>query len=260
MMHEKVLVLIALIGAASYFQTITGFGLGMIVMGATSGFDLAPVASIATLLSLVTLTNSATALHGKLHHVDWRAVGAATLGALPSVVVGVLLLNYLSASASGVLQLLLGGVVLYGGLSAALRPAPLAQRSGDRSFFVSGLCGGLLSGMFGVSGPPLIFQFYRQPLKLIEIRCALILIFAVTALTRVMFNVYEGKLGSSICIEAALAAPVVMLMTIAARNYPPPLSSIATRRLAFGVLMAIGASLVLCSLRGLIGAPVHSGM
>ena len=33
MTHEKVLVLIAVIDAASYFQTITGFGLGMIVMG-----------------------------------------------------------------------------------------------------------------------------------------------------------------------------------------------------------------------------------
>ena len=260
MMHEKVLVLIALIGAASYFQTITGFGLSMIVMGATSGFDLAPVASIATLLSLVTLTNSATALHGKLHHIDWRAVCATTLGALPAVVVGVLLLDYMSASASSVLQLLLGAVVLYGGLSSALRPAPLAQRSGDRSFFVSGVCGGLLSGMFGLSGPPLIFQFYRQPLKLIEIRCALILIFAFTALTRVMFNVYQGQLGVPICIEAAIATPVVMLMTIAARHYPPPLSSISTRRLAFGVLMAIGASLVLCAIRALIGGPVPPGM
>ncbi|SDC87144.1 sulfite exporter TauE/SafE family protein [Paraburkholderia lycopersici] len=251
MTYEKVLVLIALIGAASYFQTVTGFGLGMIVMGATSGFGLAPIASIATLLSLVTFANSATALPGKLHHIDWRAVGAATLGVLPSVVAGVLLLEYLSASASGMLQLLLGAVVLYGGLSAALRPAPLAQRSGDRSFFVSGVCGGLLSGMFGVSGPPLIFQFYRQPLTLIEIRCALILIFTVTSATRVLFSVWQGQLGPAIWIEAALAAPVVMLATLAARHYPPPLSCMATRRFAFGVLMAIGAALVLCSLRAL---------
>ncbi|MFX1765365.1 sulfite exporter TauE/SafE family protein [Paraburkholderia sp. A1RI-2L] len=253
MTHEKVLVLIAVIGAASYFQTITGFGLGMIVMGATSGFSLAPIASIATLMSLVTLANSAAALPGKLHHIDWRAVGAATLGVLPSVVVGVLLLDYLSTAASGVLQLLLGAVVLYGGLSAALRPAPLARRSGDRSFFVSGVCGGLLSGMFGVSGPPLIFQFYRQPLKLIEIRCALIVIFTVTSLTRVLFSAWEGALPVSICIEAALAAPVVMLMTVAARHYPPPLSTIAMRRLAFSVLMVIGASLVLCAVREMVG-------
>jgi uncharacterized membrane protein YfcA len=252
MTHEKVLVLIAVIGAASYFQTITGFGLSMIVMGATSGFSLAPLASIATLLSLVTLANSATALPGKLHHIDWRAVGAATLGVLPSVVVGVMVLDYLSASASGMLQLLLGAVVLYGGLSAALRPVPLAQRSGDRSFFVSGVFGGLLSGMFGVSGPPLIFQFYRQPLKLIEIRCALILLFTVTSLVRVLFSAWEGELPASICIEAALAAPVVMLMTLAARHYPPPLSSLTMRRLAFGVLMIIGASLVLCAVKELM--------
>ncbi|HKR43465.1 MAG TPA: sulfite exporter TauE/SafE family protein, partial [Paraburkholderia sp.] len=224
----------------------------MIVMGATSGFSLAPLASIATLLSLVTLANSATALPGKLHHIDWRAVGAATLGVLPSVVVGVMVLDYLSASASGMLQLLLGAVVLYGGLSAALRPVPLAQRSGDRSFFVSGVFGGLLSGMFGVSGPPLIFQFYRQPLKLIEIRCALILLFTVTSLVRVLFSAWEGELPASICIEAALAAPVVMLMTLAARHYPPPLSSLTMRRLAFGVLMIIGASLVLCAVKELM--------
>ncbi|WP_028213985.1 sulfite exporter TauE/SafE family protein [Paraburkholderia mimosarum] len=252
MTHEKVLVLIAVIGAASYFQTITGFGLGMIVMGATSGFSLAPLASIATLLSLVTLANSVAALPGKLHHIDWRAVGAATLGVLPSVVVGVTVLDYLSASASGMLQLLLGAVVLYGGLSAALRPVPLAQRSGDRSFFVSGVFGGLLSGMFGVSGPPLIFQFYRQPLELIEIRCALILLFTVTSLARVLFSAWEGELPVSICVEAALAAPVAMLMTLAARHYPPPVSSVTMRRLAFGVLVIIGASLVLCAVKELM--------
>jgi hypothetical protein len=37
---EKVLLLLALMGTASYFQTVTGFGLGMIVMGAASGMNL----------------------------------------------------------------------------------------------------------------------------------------------------------------------------------------------------------------------------
>ncbi|BCG04115.1 hypothetical protein PPGU19_086830 (plasmid) [Paraburkholderia sp. PGU19] len=83
-------------------------------------------------------------------------------------------------SASGVLQLLLGAVVLYGGLCSALQPTPLQRRSDDRSFFVSGVFGGLLSDLFGVSGPPLVFQFYRQPLTLVQIRCALLLTFAIT--------------------------------------------------------------------------------
>jgi len=194
----QALALLALMGAASYFQTVTGFGLGMIVIGTASGLNLAPVASVAALVSLVTLANSAVALPGKLHHIDWRAVGAATLGLLPSVVAGVLLLDYLSGRASGILQFLLGAVVLYGGLSAALRPAPLAQRSGDRSFFMSGVFGGLLSGMFGVSGPPLVFQFYRQPLSLVQIRCALIVLFAATALIRTLFSAWHGQLGREV--------------------------------------------------------------
>lgn len=249
MTSEKLVLLIAVIGAGSYFQTITGFGLGMIVMGATSGLGLAPVATAASLMSIVSLVNSAGALPGKLHHIDWRAVGAATVGILPSVVLGVLILDYLSASAAGMLQLLLGAVILYGGLSTALRPAPLKTRSNNRSFFVSGVFGGLLSGLFGVSGPPLIFQFYRQPLTLVEIRCALILIFTVTAATRVLFSAYEGQLGREIWVLSAIAAPIVMMTTFAARRYPPPLSAIATRRVAFGVLVAIGGYLILYGIK-----------
>ncbi|MDF3837222.1 sulfite exporter TauE/SafE family protein [Cupriavidus basilensis] len=253
MSMDHLLPLLALMGAASYFQTVTGFGLGMIVMGAASGLDLAPVASVAMVVSLVTLANSAVALPGKLHHVDWRAVGAATLGILPSVVAGVLLLDYLGSATSGMLQLLLGAVVLYGGLSAALRPAPLRRRSGDRSFFVSGVFGGLLSGMFGVSGPPLIFQFYRQPLSLVEIRCALILVFTATSVTRTLFSAWQGQLGADIWQQAALAVPVVALATVAARRFPPPISAVATRRVAFGVLVAIGGYLMLPALLRLAG-------
>jgi hypothetical protein len=57
----QALALLALMGAASYFQTVTGFGLGMIVIGTASGLNLAPVASVAALVSLVTLANSAGA-------------------------------------------------------------------------------------------------------------------------------------------------------------------------------------------------------
>jgi uncharacterized membrane protein YfcA len=142
--------------------------------------------------------------------------------------------------------------VLYGGLSAALRPTPLTERSDNRSFFVSGLFGGLLSGMFGVSGPPLIFQFYRQPLTLVQIRCALIVLFTTTSATRVLYSACEGQLDRNIWLLAAFATPVVMLTTIAGRHYPPPLSPVALRRLAFGVLMAIGVGLIATSLPPLL--------
>lgn len=236
--------LMLLLGFATYFQTVTGFGLGMIVLGGASGFGLAPVASVAILVSLVTLINSALALPGTLHLIDWRAVRAATLGILPSVVVGVALFDYLNGTASNVLHLLLGVVVLYGGIGSALRPAPKPERAGDTGFFLSGIFGGLLSGMFGISGPPLIFYFYRQPLTLVQIRCALILLFAVTASVRTVYSAFAGQLDAAIGWQAAIALPVVTCATLLGRRYPPPLSGVTTRRLAFLTLILLGAHLV----------------
>ncbi len=43
-----------------------------------------------------------------------------------------------------------------------------------------------------------------------------------------------------------------MLTTVAGRHYPPPLSPVALRRLAFGVLMAIGVGLIATSLPPLL--------
>ena len=43
MSFDTLLPLLAVIALATYFQTVTGFGLGMIVMGATSGLGLGSV-------------------------------------------------------------------------------------------------------------------------------------------------------------------------------------------------------------------------
>jgi protein-S-isoprenylcysteine O-methyltransferase Ste14 len=106
--------------------------------------------------------------------------------------------------------------------------------------------------MFGVSGPPLIFQFYRQPLSLVQIRYALIVIFTVTSTTRTLFSAYQGQLDAALWMQAAFAVPVVALMTIVARQYPPPLSGVTTRRIAYAILVVIGGSLILHALRQLL--------
>ena len=72
-------------------------------------------------VSVVTLVNSAVALPGKLHHIDWPAARAVLAGVVPSIVAGVLLLDYLSSTAASLLQFLLGAVIIYSGVVFALR-------------------------------------------------------------------------------------------------------------------------------------------
>lgn len=252
MSTETIAALLAVIAIASYFQTVTGFGLGMIVMGVTSGFDLAPIALVATLVSLVTLVNSGVALRGRLHHIDRRAAVAVLLGALPSIAVGLLLLDYLSSTASNLLQMLLGMAIAYSGIVFALRPTRLAARSPDSSFFISGLASGLFGGLFGMAGPPVIFHFYRQPFELVAVRSMLLLVFAFTAATRTIFVAYEGMLTTEVWLVAAVTLPLVALSTVLGRRYPPPWSAPTMRRIAFSVLIFIGVGLFLSAGNGLV--------
>lgn len=243
-----IIAILAVIAIGTYFQTVTGFGLGMIVMGVTSGFDLVSVPFIATVVSFVTLVNSGVALPGKLHHIDWPVARAVLVGVVPSILVGVLLLDYLSAQFARLLQFMLGAAIIYSGLVFALRATQLKEKSSQRSFFMSGFFSGLFGGLFGMAGPPVIFHFYRQPMEMVVVRNMLLLIFASTSGTRTVFVIAQGTLDSSTFMMSAMAVPLVAIMTLLGRRYPPPVSQKTLRRIAYIVLIFIGIGLIISAM------------
>jgi uncharacterized membrane protein YfcA len=249
MIYETLLPVLAVIVIATYFQTVTGFGLGMIVMGVSSGLALAAAPLVATVLSLVTLVNCATALPGKLHHIDRPAMRAVLLGIAPGVIVGVLLLDYLNATASTALQFLLGVVIMTSGVLFTVRRKHQAKRSGNGSFFFSGLLSGLMGGLFGVAGPPVIFQYYRQPMEMVAVRSSLIMVFGVSSTIRAVLVATQGGLTMMVWWLAGGALVLGALATVAGRRYPPPLKHAAMQRIGFGALIVIGAGLIVTATR-----------
>ncbi len=167
-----------------------------------------------------------------------------TLAVLPASVLGVVLLDYLSSEAADVIQVLLGLVIVYGGLNFAWRPRPVPEVSGLLSFSWYGFLGGVIGGMFGIPGPPLIFQLYRQPMTLAQIRTALIFLNAVIAGSRSLFVAIQGQLYAQEIILSAVCLPLVAVATVAGKRYPPPFSSEAMRRIAFVLLIAMGLGLM----------------
>lgn len=241
---EVLLPFLGIAALAGYFQTVTGFGLGMIVMGATSWLGIAPVATVAAVVSLMMLINCLVALPGRLHLVEWSAVRAASLGIVPMILVGVLLLEYLSGRASTLLSGLLGLVILYGGISLLWRPSLQQVLSSGRSFALYGGLSGLLGGLFGIAGPPLIYHCYRQPIELARIRNLLILLFAVTSGARTLFLIFQGQMTAEILLLTAWSIPIIALATYLGRRFPPPLSPQLMRRGVFVTLVLIGGWLV----------------
>ncbi|WP_199055415.1 TSUP family transporter [Aquitalea sp. ASV15] len=243
--------LLAVVAIGSYFQAITGFGLGMIVMGVCSGLGLVPLPLAANIVSLVTLASCALALRGTWHDIDWSATAATISGILPAILAGVVLLDYLNHAAALLLQVLLGLAITTSGITFTLRPQPLERRSGKGSFFVSGLLSGLFGGLFGMAGPPIIFHVYRQPITLTAARSMLLLVFAFTAAARTLFVVSRGLPSGAELLLTGYAILLACLATQLARRYPPPLAGLRLRQLAFSTLLLIGSCLLLGALHGL---------
>lgn len=244
-------ILLFIIALGTYFQTLTGFGLGMIVIGLSSGFELTTVPFIATVVSLVTLVNSAIALPKHLRHIDWRIANTILLGVVPSSVLGVVLLNYLSTQATSILKFLLGLIIVYSGVNFALKAKQLKQESKLRSFFSVGFVSGLCGGLFGIPGPPVIFHLYRQPMDLVLIRNMLLLIFSCTAFTRTFYESITTGLPTGTLITSAMAIPCVAIVTLLAQRFPPPVSPTTMRRITFISLVIIGLGLMAGSLNNI---------
>lgn len=232
------------VGVGAYVQTVTGFALGLIVMGGITACGVAPVAFTAVVISFTALTTNVLALHRGLHLVDRRAAVFTLLGMMPAVYLGVELLDRLHSVSVDGLRTLLGGVILGGGILLALRPHPHARRATAWHDAAVGIAGGLLGGLFAIGGPPLVFHFYRQPLPLATIRATLLFTFAVATASRLLYVELQGGIDMPMLEVSALCLPVVFVATRLGRRFPPPLPELAMRRVAFILLGLIGLSLL----------------
>lgn len=234
-----------IIAVATYVQTVAGFALGMIVMGAVTTFNLVPIAFTSVVIGAVTLINSVTVLKGNIRAVEKGLVAKTALGIVPGLILGLWLLDYMSASLSEQLKLLLGGTIIAAGLIIALKPAPLSQPSAAPAFTAAGVASGILAGLFSMGGPPLVYLYYRQPLDLAAIRLCLLSIFLVSSIGRLSLVGIQGGLTLDMLLYSLLCIPVVTFATWVGKRYPPPLSPLSMRRVAFGLLIVIGSSLIL---------------
>ena len=239
---------IAIIAFATYVQTVTGFALGMIVMGAVTTFELVPIAFTSVVVSVVTFINGLVALKGNFKAVDLKRVIYTCSAMFPAILGGLLLLDYMSADLNHILQILLGLCIIAAGLMIMLKPEPLAKPSGMLTFASSGAAAGLLAGLFNMAGPPLVYLFYRQPFELKTVRLCLLSIFLLSAVGRTTMVGAQGGLTIEMGIFSLICIPVVTLFTCIGKKYPPKVSPATLRRMAFFLLILIGVSLVVKNL------------
>ncbi|WP_305335161.1 hypothetical protein [Hydrogenophaga sp.] len=196
---------------ASYVQSLTGFAFGLIFLALVGVFDLIPVGVAANAVTLITLSQTYIYFREYPLTDDWRVIRPAIWPSLGGVVAGLALLFWLSDSA------------------------------------LTGLLAGLMGGMFSTAGPPLVYKLYRQPLSLPVIRQALLVMFGLSQLVRLGIVLIMGQFTPASIAYAVLALPLLFVVTRYNRRYPLKLSPVAVSRVAAGLLLMAGTSLIATS-------------
>lgn len=244
MILETLVPFMAILAVATYVQTVTGFALGMILMGAVTVFGLAPIAFTSVIVSAVTVFNCFFVLKNEFREFDYSLAAKTCIGVFPGLFIGLWLLDYMSASFGELLQLLLGITIIIAGLLIIFKPDPFDKASSNWAFGLSGGASGLLAGLFSMGGPPLVYLFYRQPLALKTIRLSLLSVFFMCSITRITMVGFQGGLTWDMLVFSLLCMPVVMACSWCGKHYPPPLSAPNMRRVAFTLLIVIGLGLI----------------
>lgn len=239
-----ILIFWAIATIAAWVQTLTGFALGLILMGATGALSLMPVPQAAAITSLLVLVNAVLILSRGWRDVDRPALFLILTGALPALITGYALLGWLAGSAFDLLQFLLGLVIAASAIQLVTQPAIRKTRSTPITFFASGLIGGMMGGLFATTGPPVIWHLYSQPMSLPAVRVTLVSVFLLTQMLRTGLVIGSGLVTADLLISAAGAAQAVILGTWLARRFPPPFPTAIIRKVAFFLLFLSGISLI----------------
>jgi uncharacterized membrane protein YfcA len=237
--------LLLLVGIGAYVQTVTGFAMGLIIMGAATLFDLVPVAFSAVVVTMTSMFNILLALSKEHHHIHWRSALLASIGMAPALILGVLLLDHLSSESAHGLKVSLGIFILVGATLLVLKPHPRQALVVGWRDVLAGALGGFFGGLFSTAGPPLVYHLYRQPFGINVIRTTLLTIFGFTTVLRNGFVALSGDFSMAMLNASLLAIPVVYLATVLGQRFPPPFAEQGMRRLAFGLLAVLGLMLLL---------------
>jgi uncharacterized membrane protein YfcA len=236
----QLVVVAAVLAFAQAVYVLLGFGAGLIAVGALA-LVVPELRDVVVLLLLVNLPAEAAIVAGGRRRVRWRGVGAVGIG----IVVGVPAGTWLLDRADPPLLLgLLGLVLVAVGIAFLAAPRRPFRRPPAAISPAIGLLSGVLSGLFGTGGPPLVVYYQLRGLAKTEFRDTLMAVFLLVTAVRLPSYWAAGLLTRERLVSAAVVLPGVLLGGWLGHRTHLELDESAFRRAVSVALAVIGVVLL----------------
>jgi uncharacterized membrane protein YfcA len=189
---------------AGVVRGFAGFGAGLVMVPSLT-LIIGPVAAV-PLVVLLEAVASLQLVPPAIPLVRWRTILPLGLAAMLMIPIGG---GVLAALDPALMQRMISSlvlifvIVLWTGWRYRSEPTTLVTSA-------TGAASGLLTGLAGVGGPPVILFFFSGPHPAPTVRASLLCYFGMTQLVALITFIVYGLLNAELLIRAAILAPLFM--------------------------------------------------
>lgn len=226
--------------AAEAIYVLLGFGAGLVAVGALA-LLFPDVRDGVVLLLLVNLPTEVFVVWSSWREVNWRGVAVLMVGIAIGIPVGAW---FLGRSNPGVLLTALGVVLLVVGTGFLSAPRERTVRWPGWVAGPVGLSSGLLTGLFGTGGPPLVLYYQLSGTDKAAFRGNLMAIFLLMTLVRVPSYAGMGLITAERLWSSLVVLPAVLAGAWLGNRLHLRIEEATFRRLVAGALVVLGGLLI----------------
>jgi uncharacterized membrane protein YfcA len=233
------LAIFAVIGFAIFTQSVTGFGQGLIATSVLAGMLGAQVA--VPLVALVSLTSELVILARYRHAFRFGAVARLSVASIIAIPLGSAALNVLDESI--VLRAL--GTLVVGYSVYALLKLRLPRVERPAWAYGFGFVAGFLSGLYNVSGPPVVIYGTCRSWSPAEFRSNLQGFFILNGVTAIAAHVLNQRYTSVVLQDYLITLPAIVAGLALGFVVDRYIDAILFRKIVYALLIVLGLRLVI---------------
>jgi uncharacterized membrane protein YfcA len=233
-----------ILACAEAIYVLLGFGAGLVAVGLMA-MIMPELRDVVVLLLLVNLPAEIYVVTASWRHISWRGVLLVMFGVATGIPLGAWLL---SAGDLGLLLPLLGAVMAIVGGLFLLTPDRPARAVPAWTAPPVGLVSGVLTGLFGTGGPPLIFYYQLRGSDKAAFRGSLMAIFLLMTAFRLPSYAAFGLITAPRIWSSLALIPAAMLGAFLGDRIQLRIDEATFRRLVSVGLVIIGIMLLVRSL------------